>query len=72
MSAAGNGWSGAFACALIGVVFIFPYGAAAAPRAAELGPEIALAKPSGDYVGSLNVEPANGPVASAAILAEVR
>src|SRR5262249_60595341 len=62
MSAAGNGRSGAFACALIGLIFGCLHGAVAAPRAAELGPEVAVAKPSGGYVGRLKVEPANGPV----------
>jgi hypothetical protein len=36
--------------------------AAAAPRAAELGPEIPLAEPSGGYMGKLQVTPEHGPV----------
>jgi hypothetical protein len=33
----------------------------AAPRAAELGPEMALVEPSGGFVGELRVAPENGP-----------
>lgn len=40
----------------------FPLGAAAAPRAAELGPEAPLAEPSGGFVGRLKVSPEHGPV----------
>jgi hypothetical protein len=36
--------------------------ATAAPRAAELGPEIPLAEPSGGYVGKLQVTPEHGPI----------
>src|SRR5262245_43546449 len=35
--------------------------AAAAPRAAELGPEVALTEPAGGYVGRLRVAPEHGP-----------
>src|SRR5215813_12804736 len=35
--------------------------AAATPRAAELGPEVALTEPSGGYVGRLRVAPEHGP-----------
>ena len=34
----------------------------AAPRAAELGPEVAISEPSGGYVGRLEVSPQHGPV----------
>ena len=60
--AVGNGRSLAFACALIGLAIASPRSALAAPRAAELGSEVAVAKPSGGYVGRLTVEPAHGPV----------
>src|SRR5690348_3212909 len=36
--------------------------ALAAPRASELGPEVALTEPSNGYVGHLKVSPAHGPV----------
>src|SRR5262249_26139465 len=36
--------------------------ALAAPRASELGPEVALTEPSNGYVGRLKVAPAHGPV----------
>jgi hypothetical protein len=62
MLAVGNGRSVALTCALIGLTILFPRGLVAAPRATELGPETALAKPSGGYVGRLKVEPAHGPV----------
>ncbi len=52
----------AVVCALAALVFAFPQGTAAAPRAAELGPEAPLATPSGGFVGRLKVEPAHGPV----------
>src|SRR5215813_6773789 len=35
--------------------------AAAAPRAEDLGPEVALTEPSGGYVGKLRVTPEHGP-----------
>jgi hypothetical protein len=36
--------------------------AAAAPLAAELGPEVSLAQPSGGYVGRMTVAPDHGPI----------
>jgi len=52
----------ALACALVGLAFAFPAGAFATPRAAELGPPMPLAEPSGGYVGELKVTPDHGPV----------
>ena len=43
-------------------VLSFACGAQAAPRAAELGPEVAITEPSGGYVGRLDVSPQHGPV----------
>src|SRR5258708_19623963 len=57
-----NGRSTALACALVGLVLAFPHGAFATPRAAELGPQMPLADPSGGYVGQLKVTPDHGPV----------
>src|SRR5258708_36391524 len=51
-----------FACALFAVLFASSEGALAAPRAADLGPEVALTEPSNGYVGRLKVAPAHGPV----------
>jgi hypothetical protein len=48
------------ACALVALAF--PHGAFATPRAAELGPQMPLAEPSGGYVGQLKVTPDHGPV----------
>ena len=48
------------ACALFAVLFASV--AQAAPRAADLGPEVALTEPSNGYVGHLKVTPAHGPV----------
>src|SRR5207344_2338176 len=53
----GNGRLMALACALAATG-----GALAAPRAAELGPETAMAEPVGGYVGRLSVAPEHGPV----------
>jgi hypothetical protein len=52
----------AFAFALAGLAVAFVHGATAAPRAAELGAEVALGAPSGGFVGRLKVEPTHGPV----------
>jgi hypothetical protein len=52
----------ALACALFAFSFAFGGNALAAPRAAELGPEVALTEPSGGYVGRLAVKPQHGPV----------
>jgi hypothetical protein len=49
------------ACALAGLVLVFPQYGAAAPRAAELGPPAPLAEPSGGYVGQIKVSPTHGP-----------
>src|SRR3954471_4203878 len=51
-----------FAWALFAVLFASSQGELAAPRAADLGPEVALTEPSNGYVGHLKVEPAHGPV----------
>src|SRR5437660_11107060 len=58
----GRAGRGALACALVGLVLAFPLGAFATPRAAELGPQMPLAEPSGGYVGQLKVTPEHGPV----------
>jgi len=50
----------ALACAFAALVFA-PV-ALAAPRAGELGPEVALTEPAGGYVGHLKVTPTHGPV----------
>jgi hypothetical protein len=52
-------------CALFAVlasVFAAPEHTIAAPRAAELGPQVALTTPSNGYVGRLSVSPAHAPV----------
>ena len=48
--------------ALSGLAFVTPHGALAAPLAAELGPQVTLAVPSGGFVGRLSVAPAHAPV----------
>ena len=48
--------------ALSGLAFVTPQGALAAPLAAELGPQVTLAVPSGGFVGRLSVAPAHAPV----------
>jgi hypothetical protein len=53
------------ACALFalsGLVLAAPDGAMAAPLAADLGPQVALTKPSDGYVGRLSVAPAHAGV----------
>ncbi|MEA3066673.1 MAG: hypothetical protein QOK41_80, partial [Sphingomonadales bacterium] len=59
-----HGRERALACALLGfaVALASAVGAAAAPRAAELGPAVSLGEPAGGFVGRLNVVPENGPV----------
>jgi hypothetical protein len=57
-----NRGSTALACALVGLALAFPHGAFATPRAAEFGPQMPLAEPSGGYVGQLKVTPDHGPV----------
>src|SRR5262245_17788287 len=52
------------ACMLFAVLLALgsPSGSAlAAPRASELGPEVALTEPSNGYVGRLKVSPSHGP-----------
>jgi hypothetical protein len=61
-----RGRTSAHACALvafslIALLSIFGGSALAAPRAAELGPEVALTQPSGGFVGRLAVTPEHGP-----------
>src|SRR5215204_815248 len=56
-----NGRPFATAAVLLGLGLLFNPTAWAAPRAAELGPEVALLEPSGSYVGELKVIPAHGP-----------
>ena len=58
----GNGRLMALACALAAFALASTGGAFAAPRAVELGPEVALAEPAGGYVGRLIVAPEHGPV----------
>jgi hypothetical protein len=50
------------ALALLFVGLLFANGAQAAPRAAELGPEVAITEASGGFVGRLAVSPQHGPV----------
>ena len=50
-----------FACALFVSLLMFAAEALAAPRAAELGPEMPLAEPAGGFVGKLSVTPQGGP-----------
>ena len=47
---------------LLGLAFVTPQGAHAAPLAAELGPQLTLAVPQNGYVGHLSVAPAHAPV----------
>jgi hypothetical protein len=54
-----GGTLAALACAIIFVLASF---ANAAPRAADLGPEVPMTEPSGGFVGQLKVTPAHGPV----------
>src|SRR5262249_19382452 len=49
------------ACALA-LSFAFYSSAFAAPRAADLGPEVTLGEPSGGFVGRLSITPKQGPV----------
>lgn len=48
--------------ALFALAFAATTPALATPKAAELGPEVALAEPKGGYVGRLDVAPLSGPV----------
>src|ERR1700682_4777069 len=52
------------ACATfsLSVLALSAAAAAAAPQAAEFGPEVALTTPSNGYVGRLSVAPEHGPV----------
>ena len=52
----------ALACALFALTHAVDGRAQTAPRAAVLGPEVAMAEPSGGFVGQLRVAPENGPV----------
>src|SRR6266567_1277359 len=61
----GRAWG--LACMLLTVLFApslcaVSQSALAAPRASELGAEVALTEPSNGYVGHLKVSPAHGPV----------
>ncbi|MET0924824.1 MAG: hypothetical protein ABWY47_16940, partial [Xanthobacteraceae bacterium] len=58
----GNGRLMALACALAAFALASTGAAFAAPRAVELGPEVAVAEPAGGYVGRLSVAPEHGPV----------
>ena len=51
----------ALACALFALSAASSDGTIAAPRAAELGLEVALTEPAGGYVGRLDVAPVHGP-----------
>jgi len=55
------GWPVALACVLAAFLLAFSVNAAAARRAAELGPEVPLTEPSGGYAGQLKVAPGHGP-----------
>jgi hypothetical protein len=58
-----TGRSSAAAYALVAFSLAFVASpAAAAPLAAQLGPEATVGEPSGGYVGHLNVKPEHGPV----------
>jgi hypothetical protein len=48
-------------CALCALTFAFTAKSLAAPRAAELGPEMPAAEPQNGYVGKLSVTPNHGP-----------
>jgi len=50
------------ACATLSLSLLSLPGAAAAPRAADLGPVVPEAKVSGGYVGRLKIAPEHGPV----------
>jgi hypothetical protein len=50
------------ACLLFALSIAWMGAAAATPRVAELGPEVALTEPAGGYVGRLKATPAHGPV----------
>jgi hypothetical protein len=58
----GNGRLNVFACALLACALMLTSEALAAPRAAELGPEMPLAEPTGGFVGRLHAAPQGGPV----------
>ncbi len=58
----GNGRAILLACTLVAFSCTFPASLMAAPRAADLGPEVALTEPSDGFVGRLSVSPKNGPV----------
>jgi hypothetical protein len=53
--------SRALACTFAAWLVASAGAACAAPRAAELGPEVPLAEPAGGFVGRLNVTPEHGP-----------
>ena len=55
------GRSYVLAFVLVALTFAVPGAAFAAPRGADLGPEVALTEPSGGYVGKLRVTPEHGP-----------
>jgi hypothetical protein len=57
----GNGRLMALACALAAFALAATGGALAAPRAADLGSETAMAEPAGGHVGRLSVAPEHGP-----------
>jgi hypothetical protein len=48
--------------ALVAFAFTCPAISIAAPRAADLGPEVTLGEPNNGYVGHLSVSPTHGPV----------
>src|SRR5438093_11745174 len=52
---------GALATALIISSFAFSGTVRAAPRAADLGPQVPITEPKGGYVGKLAVVPSHGP-----------
>lgn len=54
-------WSAVLATAFFALFLTFEAGAAQAPRAAQLGPEVSIQKPSGGFVGKLTVMPDHGP-----------
>src|SRR5437764_7917760 len=50
------------ACALFAIAMLSTDPVQAAPRAADLGPQVAITEPRDGYVGRLGVEPKHGPV----------
>lgn len=62
----GRGYLAAIGAALLALVVSLDAQAGGIPLAAELGPEVSLAEPSGGFVGRLNVTPGQGPIGTLA------